>query len=222
MARKPKPEAHLVIQYILDHCRLRRYEIAAKLGITRKTMYEWEYQLVNIRDYMVEDIAKAAEYPLDRVPENVRENAITADLKRRKPKSEPPRIPKNPAADSMKAEDARTTQRKEKDARLAEALKSPKTPPRDLEHLVNPRSWEDWPDRVKPLLDPLPPYEMVLTPRHWVPYPSSANGLILRDAAWWFKTSKGICQSRATREKALELIEDLRKKDAEALSLDLI
>ena len=208
------------MHYVINNTKIPRHIIAQKIGISRQTLYDREYMLTSYKTWMLDELLTATGFNPDRIPAHIHQRALDLETGAVKPA---PRIPKNPAAESRQVETTRTAKQQDMDARLAAAIESPGIPPRDIEHLVmKTRTNERWPNQVKPLLDPLPPYEMVLTPRHHVPWPNSPSGLLLMPAYWYFKTLDGIFQFGDTRAEALKKIEDWRKRDAEALARDLI
>ena len=73
-----KPVAHHELHYMLEHSPYSRVFICEKIGISRKTIYDWEYQLVRVKPSMLDKVAKASGIPLDRIPAHVREKAVKA------------------------------------------------------------------------------------------------------------------------------------------------
>jgi hypothetical protein len=58
------------------------------MRITRKALYDWEYQFTNYKEYMLIEVAKAADYDLANMPERVQQKAEEDALIREKIKRE--------------------------------------------------------------------------------------------------------------------------------------
>ncbi len=216
-----KPEAHVLIQFMLDRCNYPRSEVAKRIGITRKTLYEWEYQLTNVRDGMVDKVSIAAEYPLERIPNSVKDNALLADAKRRKQKAtrndlkrgiaaeQPPSHNKDVYAESVAAEARRAAEReaRAKDPKRKRILNYGK--PTAVNN--NPKTFasmtmnhtrirgegndiptdEELPDMATIALKGLPPYELVYVEGYRIPYVTSETGTMGMLRGWYFKDANG-------------------------------
>lgn len=118
-----KPVAHHELHYMLEHSDYSRVVICQKIGISRKTIYDWEYQLVRVKPGMLDKVAKASGIPLDRIPANVREKAVKAfidayhtktEQKPAQKRKEEPHQPKSDYAAQGKAEQERKARQEAK------------------------------------------------------------------------------------------------------------
>lgn len=220
--------SHHTMEYMVEHSKLTRKQIAEKIGVTPKTLYEWTYNITKVKLWMVDLVANASGIPLDRVPPHIRQRTDDDEARyylsktdekngvKAAPK-EPPRIPKNPAADSMRAESARQKA-------------PPSAPAKPAAHIYTDK---ELPDLAKMAMDKAQPYEMVLVPEHWIPCAEKPTIREHRCQQWWFKDLAGnvghnmyqhlaLEQVEKMRKKDVEALEKARKRDSEALSLDLI
>jgi transcriptional regulator with XRE-family HTH domain len=70
---------HYEIHWILENSALSRVQIAQRLGVARKTVYEWEYKKTRCRLGMVERLAAAADVSTARIPAYIRQKAADAE-----------------------------------------------------------------------------------------------------------------------------------------------
>ena len=226
---KRLPEPHLVIQFILDRCDYTRKVVAERIGIDRRTLRLWEYQLTNVRDCMVEKVAVAADYSLDRVPENTKERAAIADERRRKREVLRKEQAKNPPRDIKAPEPVKrppidNTKKPfewcmEKNYGKPTARNSnPKTFGANMnasKGIAIP-SDADYPDMRHLMTAKLPPYELVQVPQHYVPYLGADSGVISIGSAWVFKDAQGKRWFYVNKADALRTAEERRKIDTTA------
>lgn len=69
---------HYELHWIFENSDLKRCEIARILGMTRKTLYDWEYKKTKTRMCMVEKVAAAAGIPIEKIPAYIRQKAADA------------------------------------------------------------------------------------------------------------------------------------------------
>lgn len=191
-----KPVAHHEIHYMLEHSELPRIAICKAIGVSRKAIYDWEYQLVRVRPHMIAKVAQASGIPLERIPAHVRDKAVKAfiDSYHTKTESKPsakreqPPLPKLDYDAQVKADRAR-------EERLLAKANDPKryrvrnhgTPTKANR---NPRTYSqfsnactdiivkgrdipsdmEYPDLVAAALDKLGFYEAVYVAAHTIPY----------------------------------------------------
>lgn len=79
-----KSVPHILIHYVLNNSKLTRVEVAKALGVSRKTIFDWEYQRTAYRDYMLDEVLKAANYSFDKIPAHIKQRALDADIARSK------------------------------------------------------------------------------------------------------------------------------------------
>lgn len=227
---KTVPRAHILIQYILDRCVSPRYEVAKRLNITRKTLYEWEYQRINIRDHMVDQIAAAADYPMDRIPESVRQKAQDEDIKRRRrrdaevsqAKLAPPGTPANqwvrkPSQMSMSDVDIHRLW-------VRRALREGTAPPppfnimfptSSISSLPKHMQWVPDPDLIAEARHNMHPYELRYIPAHRI---ADRHPLGLQiTAGWYFFGADGKMMRESDKGKAQARIDKLKADEAKAL-----
>jgi transcriptional regulator with XRE-family HTH domain len=180
---------HQIISFVISRSKVSRDEIAAKLGITRKTLYEWEYQKVNIKDHMVDGVMEAAGYTLDRIPERIRLAAEkqTCDQHRRRTKRD---APTQPTASNTQAA-------------------KPNTPTADKPRPAKPPHQYDPVQAAKPTMAP---YEVRFIPS----YIAIKNGhpMPRRSDGWYMINSLGVMEYSKTKEEATAKAEAKRAKDA--------
>lgn len=246
-----KPVAHHELHYMLEHSDYSRVVICEKIGISRKTIYDWEYQLVRVKPSMLDKVAKASGIPLDRIPAHVREKAVRAFIETYhtkteqkptpKPKEAPPTHSKTVYADSVKAE----AERKARQAAKATdpkrhripnfgyptaANKNPSTfsqlGPRSLA-LIKQEGGRDipsdveLPDMIAATLEPLKCYEPVFVGHHMIPHVGNRTGTINAGGDVYWKRPGGTRCVRATLDEAKAAIAQQMAQD-EAATADLI
>ena len=201
------PCKHRALNHILTNSRFTRIEIAKRAGVSRQTIYDWEYQLTAFRYWMLEMCSKAAEVSIESIPAYKLQLDAEEDLRRLKGESKPlPRIPKNPAGESMHAESTRQKA----------------TPPAPAKPAAHVYTDKDCPDVAKIMLDKAQPYEILLVPAHWIPNVKDPTTRDNRCAKWWFKGLDGVLYCDMSQAEAIVKVEKRRKADAETLARDLI
>jgi DNA-binding XRE family transcriptional regulator len=70
---------HYEIHWVLENSALSRVQIAQRLGVSRKTVYEWEYKKTRCRLGMVERLAAAADVSTARIPAYIRQKCADAE-----------------------------------------------------------------------------------------------------------------------------------------------
>ena len=201
------PCKHRALNHILTNSRFTRIEIAKRAGVSRQTIYDWEYQLTAFRYWMLEMCSKAAEVSIESIPAYKLQLDAEEDLRRLKGESKPvPRIPKNPAAESMHAESTRQKA----------------TPPAPAKPAAHVYTDKDCPDLAKLALDKAQPYELLLVPAHMIPYDKDPTTRVSRSTQWYFKCLDGVMEHDIQRDRIEEKLRKARKRDAEALARDLI
>lgn len=214
-----KPNAHYVLSYMLTHSEITRKDIAEKLGISRKTLYEWEYQLTPHRIWMTDKVAEASGVPFERVPLHVRQKAEDAYVRSTsgKPKEEP-RIPKPPTPRPKRMVNGLEVELNY--GTPTERNKNPQTFVNVTAHHRKLRdegveipSDADLPDLVSIALKGVGLYDAVYVPRHKIPRVTEECGAISLPNCWYYKSASGQVHRRMTQEAALAHIEELRQED---------
>jgi len=75
----PKHIAHPLLHYVLCNTKLTRDVVALALKKTRKALYDWEYQLTAYKSFMLDEVAKAADFDINKIPPHIYARALAAD-----------------------------------------------------------------------------------------------------------------------------------------------
>ena len=224
---KPKREsrAHHLLHYMFRNSELNRHEIAKRIGITRKTLYEWEYQLTPYKKWMGKLAAEAANMPLSEIPDHILKRTEADEIRNYstptdKPKEEP-RTPNNPNTARKQVE--RNAKGYEVELNYGKPTERNKNPwtfsdvtpqqRRIRDEGVKIPSDADYPDLISIALKGVGPYDALFVPKHSVPRCTSETGTISLPAGWYYKSASGQVHRRMTQDEATRHIEDLRQED---------
>lgn len=234
---------HNQIHYILDRgtTHTRKF-IAKQLGMTRQTLFDWEYQRTKVKDYMITDVARVAGFSMANMPPQLIQKDLDAVLNP-KPKLPPP-LPKLDYDAQVKADRAR-------EERQAAKANDPKrhrirnhgTPTKANK---NPRTYSqfsnamtdivvkgrdipsdmEYPDLVAAALEQLAFYEAVYVAAHTIPYVTGNARATLPYTrrtypAFYWKRPNGVQSMADTIDEAKARIKQQIAED-EAATADLI
>ena len=214
---------HNQIHYMLENCKPTRIQIAKTLGIGRQTLSDWEYQRTKVRDYMITEVAAAANYNVENIPAHLVERDKDNQVRQfigGKPKEEP-RAPKNPNTARKQVE--RNAKGYEVELNYGKPTERNKNPwtfsdvtpqhRRIRDEGVKIPSDADYPDLISIALKGVGPYDALYVPKHSVPRCTSETGTISLPAGWYYKSASGQAHRRMTQDEATKHIEELRQED---------
>ena len=226
MARaKRTSNVHHVLHYMFQHSERKRHDIAAIVGVTRKTLYEWEYQITPFKKWMVKLAAEASGISIEEIPDHILRRAEADEIRNYSTPTdktkEEPRTPKNPTSSKKRVE--RNHNGYEVELNYGKPTERNKNPwtfsdvtaghRRIRDEGVKIPSDTDYPDLISIALKGVGPYDALFVPKHSVPRCTSETGTISLPAGWYYKSASGQVHRRMTQEEATRHIEELRQED---------
>jgi len=209
---------HVLIHFILERCKPTRVAVAKELKKSRQTLADWEYQRVQVRDYMIEEVAAAANYPMHKIPEQImqrhmdviingpKQREVPRDIKAPEPIKRPPvDNTKKPPEWCLEKNYGKPTARNSNPKTFGAGMNASKG--------IAIPSDADYPDMRHLMTEKLPPYELVQVPQHYVPYLGADSGVISIGPAWVFKDAQGKRWFYINKADALRTVEERRKID---------
>lgn len=193
----PKHAAHPLLHYVLCNTKMTRDDVALALKKSRKALYDWEYQLTAYKDYMLDEVAKAADFDVNRIPPHIYARAQAAEEAR------------------LAADDKRVRARKKKAEETAHPTASntpapkPNPPTADNPRPAKPPHQYDPVQAAKPTMAP---YEVRFIPSYIAiknghPFPRRSDG-------WYMINHLNVMEYSKTKEEATAKAEAKRAKDA--------
>ena len=232
---------HPMLQYLMLNTRMAKKDIAKALGMTRKTLYEWEYGVTAYKEYMVKEIAAVIGYDMADMPDRIKRKAeevavsrecdararLTAHLTEKATPTPPgttapPGTPANqwvrkPSQMSMSDVDIHRLW-------VRRALREGTAPPPpfnimfpagSISSLPKHMQWMPDPDLIAEARHNMHPYELRYIPAHRI---ADRHPLGLQiTAGWYFFGADGKMMRESDKGKAQARIDKLKADEAKAL-----